>query len=208
MRNLPPRPAIPNDVQAKLQAKTREISAIADLRNKTSRARVVFESARKADWFGPIVSALRGLCGPGELCMYCSSNEPSQIEHYRPSSVFPESALEYENYVWSCDICNRKKLDRFPPDTEAGDFILNPLNDNVWDYFFLDEQFGRLISRIEPISKVPHSRASSTCSVVGIDRENVQIKRLHRYNVYAKTFRLPLTISVLVNCRRATFTQS
>lgn len=114
--------------------------------------------------------------------MYCSSNEPSQIEHYRPLSFFPERTFEYENYLWTCDICNRShKGERFPPDTEPGAQILNPLDDNVWDHFFIDEEFGRLIARLDLATSAPSDRALSTCAIVGIDRENVQIRRSRRF---------------------------
>jgi hypothetical protein len=114
--------------------------------------------------------------------MYCSSNEPSQVEHYRPLAVFPERAKEYENYLWSCDICNRShKGDRFPPDTEQGEMILNPLDDDVWEHFFIDEHFGRLLCRVNPATNRRLPRADSTCLVVGIDREIVQEKRTRRY---------------------------
>jgi hypothetical protein len=114
--------------------------------------------------------------------MYCSSNEPSQVEHYRPIAVFPEHAMEYHNYLWSCDICNRTyKGGRFPPNTEPGERILNPLEDDVWEHFFIEEQFGRLLCRVDPATSERLPRAISTCEVVGIDRENVQLKRVNRY---------------------------
>jgi hypothetical protein len=51
----------------------------------------------------------------------------------------------------------------------------------VWHYFFLDEMFGRLIQRVDPGTTEALPRAVSTCSVVGIDRETLQIRRQHRY---------------------------
>jgi 5-methylcytosine-specific restriction endonuclease McrA len=181
MRNLSSRPPLTSTALKRLKSKTDEIAQITDPQERKERARVLYDSARKSQWFQPLISALRSLCGEGALCMYCSSNEPSQVEHYRPLSVFPERALEYENYLWSCDICNRTKGDRFPPDTEPGERLLNPLDENVWDYFFLDEHFGRLVKRLDPITKTPLPRSVSTCEVVGIDRENVQHKRLKRF---------------------------
>jgi hypothetical protein len=144
-------------------------------------ARQTFNTARSSQWFQPVVTALRKLSGEGELCMYCSANEPSQVEHYRPLSVFPQHALEYSNFLWVCDICNRSyKGSRFPPDTEPGAQILNPLEDTVWEHFFLDEQFGRLLPKHDPLTDVPNARAESTRKVVGVDRENLQLRRKHR----------------------------
>lgn len=182
MRRFATRPAIPAATLQRLQEKTAEILAIADADTRRSRAKDIYDNSRGTLWFQPIVSALRGLCGLGELCMYCSSNEPSQVEHFRPVAAFPEHALQYDNYLWSCDICNRThKGKRFPPHTGPGALILNPLDDNVWDYFFIEEQFGRLVCRVDTATNDPLPRAVSTCDVVGIDRENVQIKRQRRF---------------------------
>lgn len=181
MRNFAPRPALPRKTQTKLQQKTKRIlQEVDDARRK--EARRIYEQSRQTVWFQPVIAALRSLCGQGELCMYCSSNEPSQVEHFRPISFFPELAFEYENYLWSCDICNRSyKGERFPPKTEPGAPILNPLDDNVWEYFFIEETFGRLLPRFDLATNQYLPRAVSTCEVVGIDRETVQIKRSRRY---------------------------
>lgn len=182
MRRLPPRTSLPSATQGRLALKSREISAISDLAQKKKRARALFDQARTRRWFHPVVDALRQQSGTTEFCMYCSSNEPSQIEHFRPISLAPESALDFTNYLWVCDICNRKcKGERFPPHTEPGEQILNPIDDNVWDFFFLDEQHGRLIKRLDPIDDLPLRRAVSTCDVVQIDREPLQSKRMRRY---------------------------
>lgn len=182
MRRLAARPTLPPATESKLREKTAEILAVPTGATRSDRARSAFKAARDTGWFAPIVSGLRGLCGEGELCMYCSSNEPSQVEHFRPLSIFPESAFAYTNYLWACDICNRSyKGERFPPDTETGAPILNPLDDDVWSHFFIDFQFGRLLCRVDPATGGRLPRAVSTCDVVGIDRDNVQTKRQRRF---------------------------
>jgi hypothetical protein len=182
MRSFPPRPVLAPTVQRRLQEKADALTLITDPHEKSTKARSTYATARTSQWFKPVINALRSLCGEGELCMYCSSNEPSQVEHYRPLSVFPYLAFHYENYLWTCDICNRThKGERFPPDTEPGEQILNPLEDNVWDYFFLSEQNGRLIRKFDPALNDFVPRATSTCNVVGVDRDNVQTKRQHRF---------------------------
>jgi hypothetical protein len=164
-----------------LLEKQQEILQEVDTDARKKRASEIYNSSRQADWFEPVITALRGLCGQGELCMYCSSTEPSQVEHFRPLALFPERALDYSNYLWSCDICNRYKGNKFPPHNHPGEQILNPLDDDVWEHFFIDDEFGRLLRRVSPATGKPLPQAVSTCEVVGIDRENVQIKRSRRY---------------------------
>ena len=121
--------------------------------------------------------------------MYCSSGEPSQVEHYRPASVFPELTFTFENYLWSCDICNKAKGARFPPATENGAQILNPIDDNVWEHFYIDETTGELTKRKDPETKTDFPRAVSTCDIVGIDRELVQSKRRNLFKFMTKKLR-------------------
>ncbi len=51
----------------------------------------------------------------------------------------------------------------------------------MWEHLFIDDTFGRLLHRIDPETNEYRPRGVSTCEVVGIDRENVQIKRNRRY---------------------------
>jgi hypothetical protein len=182
LRRLPARPDIPEATRIRLQAKTAEILAEADGDTRQRLARQLYDAARPTAWFEPVIAALRGISGVGQFCMYCSANEPSEVEHFRPLAVFPQDTFEYNNYLWVCGICNRNyKGNKFPPVNHPGEPILNPLDDDVWAYFFLDTRFGRLLKRIDAITEEPLPRAVSTCEVVGIDRENIQLRRTHRY---------------------------
>lgn len=182
MRNLEARPSLATETKERLDALQREINGEPDDARRKAIAEKTYNNARSARWFLPVINALKSLCGEVALCMYCSCNEPSHIEHYRPKSVFPEQAMQYENFLWICDICNRAKSNRFPPTTETGEPVLNPIDDSVWEHFFLDDRFGRLTKRIDPATELPLPRAQSTCDVVNIDRETVQIKRQKRFS--------------------------
>lgn len=182
LRNLGSRPNLPALTLTKLSIKTSSITAIAADAAKVNKAKTIYKSSRGVNWFRPVVDALRGLSGPGEFCMYCSANEPTHLDHYKPIAHFPESAMTYENFLWTCDICNHvHKQDRFPPKTETGEPILNPIDDNVWEHFIIDEVFGRLIPRIDANTRLPFPRAESTRRIVGIDRETVQVRRQKRF---------------------------
>jgi len=187
MRKFADRPDLPEKTVLKLLEKRTEIVGIVDLEARKTRAREIFDASLGTAWFGAVKEKLQGLCGAGQLCMYCSSTEPSQVEHYKPLALFPELAMEYVNYLWSCDICNRTyKGSKFPPLNCAGGEILNPLDDNVWDFFYIDHTFGRLMKRIDPNTRAYFSRAESTCTYVGVDREVVQLKRQARYKAIVR----------------------
>jgi 5-methylcytosine-specific restriction endonuclease McrA len=48
-------------------------------------------------------------------CAYCESKaRPGQVEHFRPKSVYWWLAYCYDNYAYSCGMCNARKLNHFP----------------------------------------------------------------------------------------------
>jgi hypothetical protein len=57
-------------------------------------------------------------------CAYCSITEIEatgisfQIDHYYPIEVFPQLASNYDNLMWSCQICNRYKSNYYPDEED------------------------------------------------------------------------------------------
>ncbi|MEI7955810.1 MAG: HNH endonuclease [Verrucomicrobiota bacterium] len=141
MRSLPnKRSRFAKGLKAKLKEETDAIGKAADPKAEAERR---YDNARQTLWFKPVVDKLKRLSGKGQRCMYCSGSEASDVEHYRPKAVFPTLAMTWENYLWICTPCNRHKGNRFPPITEPGGEFVNPLQEDVWRFFFIDE-FGFL----------------------------------------------------------------
>ena len=176
MRVLPTRPVLLARTQQRLSKETAAIEASLDPKEAAERK---YASARKAEWFRAVIGKLGEMAGSGEPCMYCDANESTDVEHYRPKSVFPKLALVWENLLWACTNCNRFKGDRFPPDTEPGERILNPAEDRVWDHFFID-QFGTLTPVWRPHLNAFDARAVSTREILKLDRQTLQERRLQR----------------------------
>ena len=51
-------------------------------------------------------------------CAYCQSQTSAayqgEVEHFQPKSLFPTLAYEWDNYFFSCKLCNGPKKDRWP----------------------------------------------------------------------------------------------
>lgn len=175
MRRLQARPELPVDLIARLDEKTALI--IADT-HPDQRAQTVFDNSRGTVWFGPVIAALSALAGPGSPCMFCSGGEASQVEHFRPKRAFPEIAMNWSNFTWCCGICNQNKGDRFPQ-TASGEFILNPLEDNVWLFYFVDE-YGNLTEKWREDLDDFDPRALLTTCTLKLDRQALQERRQAR----------------------------
>ena len=176
MRQLPNRTSLPTRTIRRLGTETEKI---AQSRSPKESAERQYTSARRAAWFRPVVDELAKLSGPGQRCMLCSGSEASQVEHYRPKAVFPVDALKWDNFLWSCGICNQNKSDRFPPDTEPGGRLINPLDENVWDFVYLDE-FGFVTAKWIAELNSQDPRGLTTETLLKLNRQSLQESRLAR----------------------------
>jgi hypothetical protein len=174
MRTFAARPDLPEQTLLRLQEKTDEIVVHPDPR---ARADTIYTSARSTVWFSPVIAALRQMAGIGERCMLCSGSESSTVEHFQPKAVFPLVAMSWDNFLWSCGICNGNKGDRFPLGVDKR--LINPIEENVWEFFFIDE-YGNLseIWRTELQDFDP--RAQSTLATLGLGRDALQQTRQSR----------------------------
>ncbi len=111
--------------------------------------------------------------------MYCSGSEASDVEHFRPVTIFPQLAMTWTNLLWSCTPCNRVKLDRFPPYTEPGGEFIDPLNENPWNFFFIDK-FGFLSPKFDREKNELDPRAVTTRNLLDLNREALQEARHFR----------------------------
>lgn len=178
MRRIAERPDLPANTLEVLADKTRQIS---ESQEPLIEALRVFNSARSSAWFKPVINTLRSMSGPGGCCMFCSRSESSDVEHYRPKSVFPEYTMDWRNFLWSCAICNRNKGDQFPPHTIAGGMILNPIDDDPWNFLYLDD-IGRVYACLDKNSNELHPRAISTIGLLKLNREDLLASRQIRYD--------------------------
>ncbi len=169
MRRLGPRPRLPRATARRLRQEAARVAASQDQVAEADRR---YENARRAAWFRPVIRLLDEMSGPGSRCMFCSGSESSQIEHFKPKAHYPLDAMEWENFLWVCAICNSIKLARFPIE----DPLINPVAENVWDFCFLDEygNFSALwraeIDNVDP-------RGETTIEILGLDRDALQESR-------------------------------
>jgi len=176
MRQLPKRTALSRCTLKRLAADTKLINAAADPKAEADK---LYTNARKAKWFLPVVEALRKLSGLGERCMLCSGSECSDVEHFWPKSKHPARAMIWENYLWSCTPCNRGKSNEFPLADDGCAILINPFDQNPWDFFYIDE-FGNLNANWDRSTDTLNFRASETIRVVSLDRQALQESRRSR----------------------------
>ncbi len=85
--------------------KVNKAYALWQTKTKTNDKRNTFDDVKKS-----LLTPIKNR----DICAYCETNEPSDIEHIFPKSHFPEKTFEWENYLYVCKTCNTKhKSDYF-----------------------------------------------------------------------------------------------
>ncbi len=176
MRKLPKRKRLLAAVTKRLATETATIAAAPVPKSEADR---IYGNARGAVWFRPVVKALQKMAGKGERCMLCSGSESSDVEHFRPKADFPLLAMTWENYLWACTLCNRRKLNQFPLDAAGEALFVNPVDDNVWDFFYIDK-FGNLTPNWDKTLQDFNVRGKETMEKMGLDRQPLQETRKSR----------------------------
>lgn len=176
MRLLKARVALPQNAVTRLHSRSASLMRAPD---PSAVCEQRFNDARRCDWFASVRDTLRDMAGQSRTCMFCDHNEPTDVEHFKPKVEFPGDTFSWTNMLWVCTTCNRLKGNKFPPHNCEGAPIIDPIVEEVWEYFLLDE-FGNLIKRWDPDIDSFDVRAQSTCDYVYVDREEVQTRRQKR----------------------------
>jgi hypothetical protein len=69
------------------------------------------------------------------------------VDHFYPIDIYPEKTFLWKNMLWSCGLCNRRKLARFPIDENGEPLIVNPTIRDPWSVLTLDTDTGVVSSR-------------------------------------------------------------
>lgn len=143
---------------AKYQA---EIDAIPDYAKRVAAASKEWgkRNTAKNAAFRDVRKTLETMCCGARRCGYCEDSAADEIDHVRPKSFYPEATFVWENYIYTCGLCNGpknnqfavftdpngefSKLQRGPKDTPTspltGDMVLiHPRQENPLDFLILD----------------------------------------------------------------------
>lgn len=144
----------------------------------------------KKTWYAhkDIKKQLRNMFGP--KCAYCEShvtgNSYLHVEHFRPSSIYPSLAYQWNNFLLACEVCNSGcKKAQFPLmdgshpvehtidpcslDDSDDNALINPCFENPDQYFdFLNEKI---------ICRPGRIKAIQTRDVCGLNREDLKDAR-------------------------------
>ncbi|TKD07913.1 HNH endonuclease [Polyangium fumosum] len=119
--------------------------------------------------FDEIRATLKAIASGVERCMYCESNEGTDIEHFWPQKRAPCRAFDWTNYLLACSACNSNhKRDRFPR-RHGEPLLINPTEDDPLDHIVLTPT-GKYV----PLT----DKGENSIPVFGLDRGPLERSRV------------------------------
>jgi uncharacterized protein (TIGR02646 family) len=146
-----------------------------------------WKSQRKSSPMRRVVAVLARISGPRERCMYCEDSRGTDIEHFRPQSLYPGHVFRWLNFLWICAACNRSKGKRFPCDSFGEPLLLDPTLDEPWDHLFFDTATGEVTARWDAATGAESPKGTALLEIISSLRHQAvtegrrrTYQRLHR----------------------------
>jgi uncharacterized protein (TIGR02646 family) len=89
----------------------------------------------------PVKQALYDMfCGKCAFCETKVELSAGRIEHFKPKSRYIDLTFDWNNFLYSCEVCNNAehKGDKFPLDCDGTPLLINPTDENCDIYQYLD----------------------------------------------------------------------
>jgi 5-methylcytosine-specific restriction endonuclease McrA len=94
----------------------------------------------------PVINELTRMAGTRNRCFYCSDSRAADVDHYVPIAVDYRRAFSWNNLLWVCPECNRRKSARFPM-KDGQPQLIDPTRRDPWQHFTLATQTGWVAPR-------------------------------------------------------------
>ncbi len=124
----------------------------------TDAVESLWKKARKTKSLQAVFNCLIEMSGKRQRCMYCDDSRGTTIEHYWPKSVYWSKCFLWENMLLLCQGCQCHKGNRFDLDSRGQPLLINPVDDDPWDFLFFETTTGILVARYEPTIGAPNPR--------------------------------------------------
>lgn len=116
-----------------------------------------------------VLGSLRAMAGDRVRCMYCLDSMGSDIEHYRPKAVYPESMFVWTNLLLCCSRCGNCKGNRFEV-VEGTAQMIDPTSEDPWESLDFDPETGNITARFDERRSGFMGRGVYTVGLLQLDR--------------------------------------
>ena len=146
---------LPKGIQTYLARKQVEVAAKDDVES-------LWKKARKPKSVQAVFKCLIEMSGQRQRCMYCDDSRGTTIEHYWPKSVYASRCFLWENMLLLCQGCQCRKGSRFDLDPRGQPLLINPVDEDPWNFLFFEATTGILTARYDVTAGSPSPKGAHT----------------------------------------------
>jgi uncharacterized protein (TIGR02646 family) len=156
-----------------LARKQKQIAALREVQR-------IWKQARQTRAMKNVFDRLVEMSGHRERCMFCEDSRGTTIEHFWPKSTYPERCFVWENMLLLCQGCQSCKGNKFECDVSGQPLLINPTEEDPWDFLFFEANTGILTARFEAVMDTPNPKGAHTTDskVLPLNIESVTEGRL------------------------------
>jgi len=165
--------------------------------NASGNPTAIWNRTRRTKNMRAVESTLQGMSGRRQRCMFCEDSRGTDIDHFWPKVPYPERTFVWENLLWVCAGCNRKKGPRFLLDDQGKPLLIDPTADNPWNHLYFDSHTGVIVARVDHVTgrRDPKGEHTTDPRVLPLNIEAVTDSRRRTYRCLCRAVRRFLDIS-------------
>jgi uncharacterized protein (TIGR02646 family) len=184
---------LPDNVNRQLRVWQRDVSAVKNYERRIEKAQTDWKKKNKKNnpTFAVVRAKLAEMCAGPQRCGYCEDSAADEVDHIRPKSFYPDIVFDWENFLYSCGICNKRKLaktavvDRSKREIErlerttgepparppkGPSAFINPRQEDPTRFLYLDLSATFAIVPREGLSRLDRQRAEYTLELLGFEK--------------------------------------
>jgi len=118
-------------------------------------------------------------------CAFCERNvelSSGRIEHFRPKSQYVDLTFDWNNFLYSCEVCNNRKGDKFPLDCDGTPLLIDPTDEDCDIYEYLEFYWDEETQLASVVGK--DGRGKVVTEILDLNRKDLRKHREESLKIY------------------------
>jgi uncharacterized protein (TIGR02646 family) len=111
-------------------------------------------------------------------CAFCERKvelSAGRIEHFRPKSQYVDLTFDWNNFLYSCEVCNNRKGDKFPLDCDGTPLLIDPTDEDCDIYEYLEFYWDKETKLASVVGK--DGRGKVVAEILSLNRKDLMKHR-------------------------------
>jgi len=132
-------------------------------------------------------------CGKCAFCERKVELSAGRIEHFRPKSQYVDLTFDWNNFLYSCEVCNNRqnKGSKFPLDCDGTQLLIDPTDEDCDIYEYLEFYWDKETKLASVVGK--DGRGKVVQEILNLNRKDLREHRTREIKKLLLLFKLAKT---------------